>query len=254
MSQSRILLYDIETSPLLSYTWSRWQQGVIDVESEWYILCFSWKWLGDRKVQYCGLDDFPQRLQKNPEDDSHVCKTLRDLFDAADIVIAHNGDKFDRRKANTRFLYHGLMPPSPVHSIDTLKIAKRHFAFSSNRLDELGKFLRVGRKSKHNGFQTWRGCMMGEESAWKKMKRYARQDVALLEEIYYALRPWMESHPNLNLFESDGGCPKCGSSNLISKGMRALRTGLYQRFRCNDCGGWCRSRKQNRGSSVDIVN
>ena len=42
-----------------------------------------------------------------------------ELIDKADIVIAHNGDKFDLRKLNTRFLFHELGTPSSYQSIDT---------------------------------------------------------------------------------------------------------------------------------------
>ena len=61
---------------------------------------FLHKWEGQKRAQVCALDDFPEEFKKDPENDEHVAKKLFDLFDEADIVIAHNGDRFDRRKAN----------------------------------------------------------------------------------------------------------------------------------------------------------
>lgn len=245
-SGPRVLLYDLETAPLLSYVWSRWSEGVCSVEQEWYILCATYKWLGESKVHYVGQDDFPKAFKKDPCDDSHVVKKLHSLFDEADIIIAHNGDKFDRRKANTRFLQYGMSPPSPYQTVDTLKVARFNFAFSSNRLDDLGAQLGLGRKTKHPGFQMWQGCMSGEEKWWNLMRKYAKQDVALLERVYYALLPWMDKHPNLTTFDSGIGCPKCGAPRemMHSRGTRILRTGTYRRYQCTNCGGWAKSRMQ----------
>jgi uncharacterized protein YprB with RNaseH-like and TPR domain len=118
---AKILYYDIETAPNLSYVWGQYEQNVIDHEREWYILCVSYRWEGENKTHVCSLVDFPDAYKKDPENDYHVVKKMWDLIDEADIVIAHNGDRFDMRKANARFVYHGLGPTSPTKQIDTLK-------------------------------------------------------------------------------------------------------------------------------------
>lgn len=242
----RILLYDLETAPMLVHVWSRWMEGVCGVEEEWYILCFTYKWLDEDKVHYVGQDSFPKDFKKDPFDDSNLVKELHKLFDEADIIIAHNGDKFDRRKANTRFATHGMSPPSPYQTVDTLKVARFNFAFSSNRLDDLGQMLGLGRKVAHPGFEMWRGCMNGEAKWWKLMKKYAIQDVKLLQDVYYELLPWMDRHPNLTVFDRAAGCPKCGAprNRMHRRGERLLRTGTYARYQCQDCGGWAKSRLQ----------
>jgi hypothetical protein len=50
----RVLTLDIETAPLESYTWGIWDQniGLNQIKSEWTILSFSAKWLGEKKVIY----------------------------------------------------------------------------------------------------------------------------------------------------------------------------------------------------------
>lgn len=239
---AKVLYYDIETAPNLSYVWGHYEQDVIDHNREWYLLCISYRWEGEKTTKVCALTDFPDTYKKDPENDIHVAQKLWELLDEADIVIAHNGDKFDMRKANARFAYHQLGPVSPVKSIDTLKIAKRYFMFNSNRLNDLGKHLGIGTKEDTNGFKTWAGCMRGDAKAWKTMVRYAKKDVDLLREIYLRLRPWMTNHPNLNVYDGGDGCPTCGSHNMQRRGQRYTQVAVYQQWQCNDCRSWSRTR------------
>ena len=178
---AKILYYDIETAPNLSYVWGHFEQNVIEHEREWYLLCVSYRWEHESKTQVCALVDFPDTYAKDPENDLHVAKKLWDLLDEADIVIAHNGDRFDMRKANARFVYHNLGPVSPVKQIDTLKTARRYFMFNSNKLDNLGKHLGVGAKVDTGGFTTWAGCMRGDMNSLLQQAN-ARRPVPALQD------------------------------------------------------------------------
>ena len=171
--KAKILYYDLETAPNLSFVWGQYEQNVIDHSREWYMLCFSYRWEHERRTHVCSLVDFPDAYKQDPENDFHVVKRLHEMLDEADIIIAHNGDKFDMRKANARFVAHGLGPVSPVRQIDTLKVARKYFMFNSNKLDHLGNYLGVGRKVSTGGFETWAGCMRDDRKAWRTMIKYA---------------------------------------------------------------------------------
>jgi DNA polymerase elongation subunit (family B) len=237
----KILIFDIETAPNLSYTWGIWEQNVIKVVRPWYILAFSAKWLRGTQTTK-GLIDYTN-YRKNRESDEAIVKEIWKLFNEADIVVAHNGDAFDIKKCSARFTFHGLTPPSPYQTVDTLKIARRTFAFDSNKLDEIGKLLKIGEKLKHEGFALWERCMAGDKKAWRKMKRYNGQDVRLLEDVYLTFLPWMKSHPNLGNFAEKPVCPKCGSNKTQFRGVQRLSTGSYRRIQCNNCHGWSRENK-----------
>lgn len=242
----KILFYDIETAPNLSYVWGKYEQDVIAYEKEWYMLCFAYKWLGEKKVHAVSLPDF-KLYKKDKQNDKHVIEKLWELFNEADIVIAHNGDKFDQRKSNARFAYHGLTPPSPYKTIDTKKVAKKYFAFNSNKLDDLGDHLGIGRKIQTGGFSLWKGCMEGDEKAWKKMIQYNKNDVKLLEDVYLKLRPWITNHPNLNIMlGTDRNCPNCGSNQLQKRGTYKTNTNVYQQYWCKSCGKWPRQRLSDK--------
>lgn len=235
-----ILLLDIETFPLVSYTWGTYDINVIAIKEHSQICSYSAKWLGG--------DHFTRALPdyKKSKDDRYLVSDIWKLLNEADTVIAHNGDKFDLRRLNSRFAKWGLLPPAPYRTIDTLKISKRIFGFPSNRLDDLCEYLGIGRKINTGGFDLWRGCMDNDPDSWTRMKEYNEHDIVLLEGLYYKLLPWIKNHPPV----SDTGCPKCGSIQLQRRGYARTAVRDYQRWQCMVCGGWCRSTKSENSRLI----
>ncbi len=239
-----ILLFDIETAPNLGLYFELYKEGnILSVERNWYLLSYSAKWLHEKKITTKTLPMFSP-WKKDKTDDSALVKSLWQLFNDADVLIAHNGNSFDIKKMNALFIKHGLPPPSPYTQIDTKLIAKRYFKFDSNKLDDLGKYLGVGRKLKHTGFDLWLDCMHGDKKAWKIMAEYNEQDVLLLERVYLKLLPWDKNHPNRNAFRDVNNCPKCGSKNIKREGFSYSKTSRTQQYSCKDCGGWSRGKTE----------
>ena len=232
----KTLLLDIECTPNLSYTWGKYEQDVIEFAKEWYLLSFSVKWLGSSKVEVFTLADFAE-FDRSKDSDKELCKKLWKYLDEADLICGHNLDKFDARKINARFAVNGLTPPAPYKTIDTLKIAKKHFAFNSNKLNDLGITLGLGKKAETGGFQLWKDCMAGDKKAFKKMAEYNKQDVVLLEKVYLKIRPWASTHPSV-LTDSAHKCLMCGSTDVQYRGYNFSKMGKSKRWQCNSCGGW----------------
>ncbi len=244
----KILLLDIETFPNQGYIWNIWNEvkSMEFVERHWYIMCWCAKWLGEKEIMSSALPDFKKEYSQNPENDKKILEKMWTLLDQTDIIIAHNGRKFDIKKLNTRFLYHGMTPPSPYRIIDTLEVARSTFSFTSNRLDDLGEFLGVGRKVKHGGFkELWRTCHMGATLFWSKMVRYCKGDVRLLEKVYKKLLPYINTHPNLGTYIDDDQprCKNCGSKDLLKQGFQYTNFGKYQQYSCKKCGSWMKGRQ-----------
>lgn len=236
----RILILDIETAPNTAYVWRFFKEniGAEQVRENSTILSYAAKWLGDKKVFY---DD----VQDKPEEE--VLRGLNALLDEADITVAHNGDRFDMPKIRGRSLVAGIPLPSPYKTVDTCLAARKQFGFESNSLKYLAKVLGCCEKDEHKkfpGFRLWEECLKGNKEAWKEMKKYNIQDIYTLEELYLKIRPYIVNHPNVSVFK-DGvevSCPKCGSDDSQKRGHYYTNVGKYQRFRCNSCGGWHRSR------------
>lgn len=159
-------------------------------------------------------------------------------MDKAEYVVAHNGRSFDLKKLNARFIYHKLPPPSPYRIIDTKIEIKKVARFESNKLDDLGEQLNLGRKLDHEGWELWEGCYNGDPKAWAKMKAYNKQDVELLERLYLRIRPYIRM--NLGIYNTGTVCSRCESTNLERRGFQYNNTTKYQRIKCRDCGGWSR--------------
>lgn len=250
--QFKILVFDIETAPMKVFTFEKWNTTISDdfIEEDWFMLCWSAKWLFEDKVyNACVTEKEVKRA-----DDSRITKALWRILDEADVVIAHNGRKFDRKKANTRFLKHGLPLPSPYLLIDTLLHARKQFAVTSNRLDYLADFLGVQRK-RETPKGLWMACVSGNHRAesLKTMQWYCDGDIITLEEVYLKLRPYIQPHPNIGLHildEHNDMCPTCGSHDLKEDGEYHTSVNIYQALRCNSCGSLSRKRKTNYKGKV----
>jgi len=243
LNGARVLILDIETAPIRAMVWRVWKENISieQIKADWFILCWSAKWLNSPEV----MGERLSGKEALKEDDGRIVKKLWLLFDEADLIIAHNGWSFDIPKVNSRFILNKLNPPSPYRSIDTLKIAQKKFGFTHNKLDYLAKLFGLDRKLKTD-FELWVKCLEGKDESLQYMLDYNKLDVVILEEVYLKLRGWANSHPNMNMWQSESGCSNCGSLRLTPKGHYYTQTGKYKSFQCQDCGAFSReTRKTN---------
>lgn len=242
---TKTLIIDIETAPNIAYVWGAWKQNI--GQNQWvnksHIMSFAAKWLDEDKIIY---------KENRKSNDKPLVEEIYKLLDKADIVVAHNGKKFDLPTIIGRGVIHGLKPPSPYFIVDTLLVAREELRLVSNTLANLCEELGLPKKDGHKkypGFELWLGCLRGEEEAWQEMKHYNIQDILSLEALYLRLRPYMRRHPNTSRSFGEGvcECPKCQSTSLQSRGHYYTKAGLaYQRYVCNDCGSWSRDRKSEK--------
>ena len=242
----KALVIDIETAPLESYTWGIWDQnvGLDQIKTEWSILSYAAKWVAGKEVFF---NHTGGRGAKKVRDDKPLMADLWNMLDTADIVVAQNGARFDIKKINARLVIHGFGPYSPIRVIDTLSVAKKHFGFTSNKLAWMSKYLTETKKSEHKkypGFELWLECLKDNPKAWGEMRKYNIQDVVATEQLYLKQRPWISNHPNAATFNYSEApqCPKCSSPRLQARGFSVLQAGKYQRFQCQECGGWSRGK------------
>jgi DNA polymerase elongation subunit (family B) len=231
----RILVWDIETSPMIVTTWGLYEPHLShdNILQESILISAAWKWFGEKQVYADSIS--PRR----PKDDRGLITRLRKVLLEADVLVAHNGDRFDLRKFNGRAIFHGLKPLPKIATIDTLKIARRIFHFNSNRLDYLGKFL-CGTGKIPTTYDLWLKVMDGDEEALAKMVRYNKADVLVLEKVYERLRPFIKNHPNSALYSGVTCCPTCGSNEFQRRGYLYQETTKRQRYQCSspECGAW----------------
>lgn len=205
-----------------------------------YMLCWAAKWHGSDQVAFRSINDVD------------MLSTVWGLLDQADAVVHYNGKSFDIPILYQEFLMEDMPPPSPVKHIDLKQVVSKKFRLPSNKLQYVSdQLLKLGGKESTGGFDTWVGCMNNDPEAWARMEKYNRRDVTVLEEVYDRLLPWIDSHPNRNLYQTEQGCPNCGSTDLRREGHAYTLQGAFQRYQCRGCGKWSRGTKRLAG--VDYV-
>lgn len=252
----KILLWDVETSDMelsirsyeLKCNIKRFP--IESIKRDWTMLGASWKLLGPENRVSC-ISVSPQ----NPLDDTAVVYKLHEVLSDADILIGHNGDAFDYKKFNTRAIILGLPPIAPKQTIDTLKIARKYFRFTSNKLRYIAKVLGVDAKDES---PDWEKVINGDPEELRYMRSYNKQDVIVLEGLYDRLRAYHHTHPNLGVYidlRDTGGervdvCPTCASPSIKTRGYSYTKTGKKRRYCCDSCGAWSTSGKSVKTTDI----
>lgn len=241
---AKILTLDIETQRAVVETFNLFRPfiGIDRVMVPTRILCFAAKWRGDDRVIFKSAweDDDTASYER-------MMRAAFDLVSEADVVVTWNGDRFDLQWLESEFGRLGLGRPVPYRSLDLIKINKKWFKGGqmSLKLDWSARRWIKDAKLPHGGSDLWHDIRHGtrdeKRAARKTMREYNIQDTVITEKLFEEFLPW--SNINLAIYDSldlDGQdrCTKCSSTNLKKDGVkyRATNAGLYQIYRCKDCG------------------
>lgn len=240
----RVLYLDIETSPILAHAWGLKNQfiNLNQIIEDPRMFAFGAKWRGDAKVKFYS--------EYHHGRDAMLYQVHR-LLDAADVVAHYNGNGFDIPWINGELAVSGFTPPSPFKNLDLYRIVAKNFRWPSMKLQYVVGRLLGDSKLSHTGHQMWVDCLLGDEEtkakAWALMKKYCKQDVALLEPLHDKLTPWLGNQFNAAVYSPDGdlACQKCGSTDLEKRGTAYTQQRAFPQFRCRSCGGWTRDTKSS---------
>ena len=224
MAKIKRLIWDIETSPNIAFTWRTGWKINIDHDNllqERAIICICYKWEGESKVF---------SLEWDKGCDKKMIRKFLEVARPADALVAHNGDKFDLKWFNTRILFHELAPPPIWKTVDTLAIARRRFLFNSNRLDYLGKYL-FGAGKLHTEFGMWKDIVSKNcPKAMARMVKYCKMDVKLLEKVWKRLEPFHTPKTHVGVLGGNDKwtCPYTGSTNVCKNKTRVTSAGTVR--------------------------
>lgn len=236
-NELKILLMDLELTFAVYYAYpSKREQYLSDknIIHDQFCTCAAWKWAHETSTYVVKITDDKKQFKKDFRDDKIVATKLHALMTEADIIVAHNGDNFDIKHANTLFRKHGLGPISQTKSIDTLKVARKYFAFPGNSLDSLAKRFGSGGK---NQKPNWHKMTDGDAKEIDIAAVYCKNDVDELEVIFNEMRPYMTNYPTLRKYkEAPVRCDVCLSKRLQRKGEGFDGTKVYKRVKCAECG------------------
>ena len=101
-----VLIIDIETAPILARVWGLWKQDInLDfIVKDWFMLTWSCKWLNEPDI-YSGAVTPEEAIECN---DKRISEDIWQFIEKADVIMAHNGKRFDMPRLNTRFILNGI--------------------------------------------------------------------------------------------------------------------------------------------------
>lgn len=231
------LFLDIETAPDISATFGRFKTNISSsqvIKEGGWIISIAWAWGLTGEIQSNKLTS-DEAINAN---DTRLLYVLYDLFEDANVVIAHNGDNFDIPSIRARCVIQNVPAFKKVKTIDTLRKA-RQMRFKSNKLDDLCKTLGIGTKVDTGGIETWIKCTQGNELALESIAKYNEHDIHLLREFYLRIRGYDLNAVNANLFndEEQLACPVCASPNVELTGNSVYTAvSKFNEYFCADCG------------------
>lgn len=199
------------------------------IQKDWVLLGAAWGWLDEDAISVCSVSP------DAPLNDYGVVLHLHAALSAADVLVGHNGDNFDFKSFNTRAIHYGLPPVSPKKKIDTLKLARKYFRFTSNKLSYIADFLGVDAKDES---PDWDKVLDGCPDEIRYMRKYNKQDVYVTKEVYRKLVSYDETI-NLNTFRQGVHhvvCKACGSDKMHKNGYDRRTATVKRKYRCGDCG------------------
>ena len=211
---SKVMVYDIETSRIPATVWSTGKQYInhAQLRGETTIISIAWKWVGKDKVYHLTWD-------KDHCDKEMISKFLKS-YNRAAMVIGQNNNSFDNKLINTRAAKHKLFVDRYVKSFDIYRMAKRYFRLPSYSMAYMAKYFGLTLKQSHEGIFMWEMIEYGnkkeQKEYLKKMVDYNKGDIVTTEELYLTLKPYFAAVTNkaVSMGLPKWGCPVSGSLNV----------------------------------------
>jgi uncharacterized protein YprB with RNaseH-like and TPR domain len=118
-----------------------------------------------------------------------VCKLVRDH----DIIVAHNGNRFDIPMLRTRALRWRLSPLREVKLVDPCSIAYRKFKLRSNSLGRIADYVGIADRKTPLDMSVWADVMLnGSKSGMNKIVEHCEADIRVLRGILDFVKPFVK--------------------------------------------------------------
>lgn len=231
----KVLFYDIETSFCKGHFWRPgWNQTIHphQITEHAKIISIHWKW-GD-KEEVNNLD-----WGLNKQCDKKMLKKFIKELDKADLVVTHNGKRFDTPWLRTRAMFHNIDFRPKYNELDTYKLAKKYLNLPSNSLKEVCKYFGLESKKDAGGIQTWIDVIYKKDKkALEHLLYYGDGDITSLEAVYNKFLPYVMNTTHSAVLSGGNkfSCPNCGSNIVQMNKKYTTAAGTVLRYmRCGKC-------------------
>lgn len=173
--------------------------GVLDIETSGLnagfgvLLCAVGKAYSPDERRIFRADEYEPWKRGERANDAPLLRDLLAWLEDVDIIIAHNGLKFDLPFLRTRAVVHGLPPVNFQKIIDPVQLARQHFRFQSNSLNSISHVIGTQTEKTPLRPETWqRATLNGDASAMEEIVTHCIADVDVLEEVCWKLRGYVK--------------------------------------------------------------
>ncbi len=239
----KVLFYDIETSPMLVWTFMIGQKVSLQhgqIEQEGKVISIQYMFEGDKHAKALTWDN---------GDDSIMLEEFVHILNSANLVIGQNSRSFDQKVLNWRLNVLNLTPVTDVVMLDTLTLARNSFKAPSNKLDYRSSRYGFGGKDKME-FADWIGVVKGNKKSLQKMVKYGIKDTEDTQKLFWKELPYYRSLP-ISLAalvkepkEAKPSCPRCAAAKQKKFDVYPTASGNKLRFTCRSCGHIWKDSKQ----------
>ena len=149
----------------------------------------------DRKKPYVFRgDSYDPWKNGNRSDDSLLVKDIVSCLNDYDVLVAHNGARFDVPFLRTRLakwhpsLECGAFPNKKL--VDPVLLARSKLRMSSNSLAAIASLIGAGEKTLVDGDVWMRAALDGDSEAMDIIVKHCIIDVDILEKVADAVKPY----------------------------------------------------------------
>lgn len=174
--------------------------GVLDIETTGLnagfgvVLCAVVKAYAPDEVKIFRADHYEPWKRGERANDGPLLRDILAYTEDVDVIVAHNGLKFDLPFLRTRALVHGLPPVNFQKIIDPVQLARQHFRFPGNSLNSISHV--IGTKAEKTPLkpETWqKAALNGDAAAMEEIVQHCVFDVDVLEEVCWKIRGYVRS-------------------------------------------------------------
>lgn len=236
MAKINRLYWDIEIVPNMGTFWeSGWRCRVpwTNITKERQIVCIAAQWEhGKRIMSWDWGDDM---------DDGDLLRSFAEVANTADELVAHNGDRYDKRMFAGRCLKHGILLDPNIKQFDTFQVAKRRFKLNSYSLAYIAHYCGIKATKSDMEYEDWIRVLEGNKTALRKMVKYCKQDIVVLREVYDKIAPYHNPKTHIGVLNrlDRWTCPHCASDRVHQSKRRPSAAGIVRyQFQCQSCGSY----------------
>lgn len=153
------------------------------------ILCCSIKEYGKKGVVCIRADSF-KSWKGNRTNEKELIQAIADKLDNYDILVAHNGERFDKKFFNAKCLQYHIKPVLRFKKlIDPVQLSWRHLKLGRNTLAALIDYLEIPMKKTPIELHKWlEASLEGNQKSMDIICKHCDVDVITLEQVYDRLR------------------------------------------------------------------